>query len=313
MSPQQYFDTYQGQSLLYAPSAARESLRGQCVQSVCFYVAANGKPVIWADAHDWWDKRMFQDQYDYIENTATAVPQPGDIIIWGSALPGSLGGGHIAVCLLPLPGTGTFISVDQNWGGKTVHKVTHNYSYVVGWLRMKGVVFGGMGGGSATTTPAQGGVEMIENENQARQAYGMLRPNGTPSADEISSTAGKRTWAQFANDAQGEVNQRNANLAAQAQQLVNASAQINTQNQAITDLTTKLHDSDATAQEKQAALKEALTTITSTNNELATAHDQIKELQTAVQTGPQPAAPAAEPKKNLLTVIILAFMKLKKK
>jgi hypothetical protein len=90
------------------------------------------------DAAEWWYSGALPEHYERIANTPSAVPRTGDIIVWDRNLPNSGGAGHIAVCLYPLPGTGTFVSVDQNWGGKTVHAVTHNYNYVVGWLRIKG-------------------------------------------------------------------------------------------------------------------------------------------------------------------------------
>lgn len=281
MTAQEYLNSYQGQSLLFAPSPAREYLRGQCVQAVCFYVSANGRPVIWADAYNWWTNR--NPAYDYIDNSPSAVPQPGDIIIWGPATPGSGGAGHIAVCLQGRPGTGTFISVDQNWGGKTVHTVMHNYNNVVGWLRFKG---------AAAPAAQPQGDEMIADVNQAHQAYRLLRPNGDGSDGEINATAGRRSWASFANDAQGEVNARNQNLRDQGQHLNDLSGQINVQNQTIVDLTAKLNDANLSNTEKQKALDGALTDLGHSNAELTTLHDQLKDLQIALPTA-DPATPPA--------------------
>jgi hypothetical protein len=304
MSPQAYLNTYNGQSLLYLPRPDRESLRGQCVQAVCFFVHANNRTVIWADAYNWWTNRVAD--YDYIANSATAVPQPGDIIIWGPTLPNSGGAGHIAVCLYPLPGTGTFVSVDQNWGGKFVHQVTHNYNYVVGWLRIRGV--------NAAPAPApqpQGAEEMISNQDQAAKVYKMLRPNGAASQAEINGTVGKRSFAQFVNDAQPEIIARDANLLQQNQSLANMSGTINAQNQTITDLSTKLQSASASGEEKQKALDEALAKIASQNADITTAHDELKDLQTAL-----PQAPLTEPEKpksSFLTRAILFALKFKKK
>lgn len=282
---QQYFDEYQGQSLLY--NTKDPTLRGQCVQAVCFYVQNNGDPVDWADAYYWRNlASMYPDKYQWIDNSPNAVPQPGDIIIWLPSLPGSGGAGHIAVCLQPFPGTGTFISVDQNWGGKTVHKVTHNYSYVAGWLRFKQAA----PAPAPAPTPAvpaaapspQGGIEMIANEAQAHEAYQLLRPNSDGSPDEIAGTAGKRSWAAFASDATAERQQRDAALRDQQAALGNMQATINNQNATITDLTSKLTSTETTAQEKQAALTAALTKIAADNADLTTAHDQITDLNKKV-------------------------------
>lgn len=95
------------------------------------------------------------DAYKYFTNTAPAilakfdrvtnnpadknqVPKAGDIIVWSSATPGSNGAGHVAIYLELIPGAG-FYSLDQNWGGKTVMRVKHSWTNVIGWLTPKGV------------------------------------------------------------------------------------------------------------------------------------------------------------------------------
>jgi hypothetical protein len=238
MTPQQYLETYQRQPLLY--NTAEPSLRGQCVQAVCFYVVRNGKPVIWADAYQWYANGQFPDVYERIPNTATAVPQPGDIIIWGPSLPGSGGAGHIAVCLQPLPGTGTFISIDQNWGGPTVHKVTHTYAYVVGWLRFKSATAASPAPAPATPAVSEGD-EMITTTDEAIKLYRMLRPNSSaPSQDELNATVGKRSFAQWLNDAQPEVTARDAQLGGLESQLTTDSNEIGQLNQTIAQLQTQV-------------------------------------------------------------------------
>jgi len=52
---------------------------------------------------------------------------------------------------------------------------------------------------------AGGAIEMIANTDQAIKAYKMLRPNGGGSENEIAGTAGKRTFAEFLNSAQAEI------------------------------------------------------------------------------------------------------------
>lgn len=323
MTAQEYLNTYQGQSLLYAPSPAREYLRGQCVQAVCFYVTANGHPVEWADAYYW--RRLadqYPDQYEWIDNTTSAVPQPNDIIIWNTALAGSGGSGHIAVCLSA--NFNNFVSVDQNWGGKTVHAVTHNYNQVAGWLRFRSAAPAQAPAPAPAAAVTSGGDEMIANADQAHKAYQLLRPNGGGSLDEINATAGKRSWIGFANDAQGEVAARNAAIKGQADQLGNMQGIINNQNATITDLTTKLTDSATSAQEKQAALTEALTKIASDNADMATAHDTILDLNKMVdgfQNNPvvkaqQKAAELTKAPSNvgkLLASLFSAFGKFNKK
>lgn len=272
---QQYLNKYNGQSLLYAPSPAREYLRGQCVQAICFFVTENGHPVDWADAYFWKNlASAYPNDYEWIPYTPGFVPQPNDIVIWLPSLPGSGGAGHIAAFITG--NTSTFVSADQNWGGKTVHAVTHNYNYVAGVLRFTSAP-------AAPATTTQGGIEMIADTNQAHQAYQLLRVNGDGSPDEISATAGHRSWAQFASDAQPELAARNQAAKDKDVALANMQSLINTQNQTVSDLTQKLTDVTSTAQDKQAALTEALTKIASNNADLATQHDTIVELDKKVE------------------------------
>lgn len=292
MDAQTFLNRYQGQSLLY--NKADPSLTGQCVQSVAYYVVANGKPVMSLNAADWWYSGQYPEHYERIPNSSSAVPQAGDIIIWDRNLPNSAGAGHIAVCLYSRPGTGTFVSVDQNWGGKTVHQVTHNYNNVVGWLRIR----------RPAPAPQTQGDEMIANADQATKIYKMLRPNGGASQNEIDGTAGHRTFAEFVNSAQAEVNARDGNLRDQASRLDEMSRTINTQNQTITDLTTKLKDADTSASDKQKALSEALDKLASQNADIANKHDEVVDLQNQVAVVGEPPQ-----KPNLLIRFLSIFVK----
>lgn len=295
MTPQQYLDTYAGQSLLY--NQADPSLRGQCVQAVCFYVARNGHPVMWADAYVWWSSGQFPDDYERIPNTADAVPEPGDIIIWGPTLPGSAGAGHIAVCLQPLPGTGTFISIDQNWGGKTVHKVTHTYAYVVGWLRFKTAP------APAPAAPAAAeGDEMITTTDEATKLYKMLRPNSSGTRqDELNATVGKRSFTQWLNDAQSEVDARDANLRSLETQLVTDSNDIGQLTQTIQQLQSQLKASQDQVSTLTARIQNAQNVVTQ-----AAQNDQQTSAPSDSQTSTQPA------KSNPLFTFIASLLRIKK-
>ena len=83
-------------------------------------------------AKDVWNTYL-TNYFDRIENTLTAVPIKGDIVIWGVGV-GPYG--HIAVCK---DGTQQeFTSFDQNWPvGSLCHFQKHNYNNVLGWLRVK--------------------------------------------------------------------------------------------------------------------------------------------------------------------------------
>lgn len=302
MTLDQFIANQSGKSVLYAPSPAREYLRGQCVQLAALYVTqVVGKPVLWRDAAEWWYSNLYPEHYERIPNTAGAVPRPGDLIIWDRSLANSGGAGHIAICVSPRPGTGTFVSFDSNWGGKTAKLVTHNYNKVIGWLRPRVIT-------PPAPSPQTKGDEMIANTDQAVKIYKMLRPNGTPSQAEIDGTAGKRSFAEFLNSAQAEVQARDLNLRTQADALANMSNTVNAQNATITDLTVKLNDANATAAQKQHALDEALTKLGSQNAQIATYHDEVVDLQNEVTTT-QPKTAVNKP--NLFIRLLSLFVKKK--
>lgn len=74
------------------------------------------------------------EMFDRIANTATNVPQKGDIFIYGTKVGPA---GH--VCMVTEATVMTFKSFDQNWNGKQYCQiVAHNYNGALGWLRYKG-------------------------------------------------------------------------------------------------------------------------------------------------------------------------------
>ena len=79
-----------------------------------------------------WDNYL-TDYLDKTENTPTGVPQPGDIVIWGTKI-GKYG--HVAIFT---EGTSTkFKSFDCNFPtGSLPHVQDHTYAGVLGWLRKK--------------------------------------------------------------------------------------------------------------------------------------------------------------------------------
>lgn len=267
--------------------------KGQCVQSVAFYVRDYiRKAVIWADAAVWWDRAAsYPNDYERIPNVGSATPQPGDIVIWNDALPNSGGAGHIAVCIQAFPGTGTFQSFDSNWGGKYCHRVTHNYSYVIGWLRPR--IAAPAAPAPVPAAPAERSEEMIADQQQAELAYKMLRPNGSGSPAEINATAGKRSWWNFAAEARPEIAARDANLRAQVEQLANNSTLIDQQNIVITDLQTKLASGEALNRQE---VEQALGKAADANARLMIVNDQMRVLQDdlmakSARVSPAPPAP----------------------
>lgn len=78
-------------------------------------------------------------QYTAVHYAPGLAPSPGDLVVWGSNLPGSGGAGHVDVCLSAT--TTSFTGFDQNWGPNNAspcQPVQHDYSHVLGWLHPTG-------------------------------------------------------------------------------------------------------------------------------------------------------------------------------
>lgn len=189
----------------------------QCKDYANAYSNFHGHPLQPSNAYPTWT--LAQDPFwQKLANTPTFLPQVGDIVVWGAWTGNPYG--HIGVVLDA--NLNTFRSVDQNWfnanstTGSPAAIVSHNYTNprVVGFLR-------------PTYSAAAQGEEMIANADQATKIYKMLRPNGGGSQGEIDGTAGKRTFANFLNDAQAEINARDASLRNQNARLAELQAQVN--------------------------------------------------------------------------------------
>jgi surface antigen len=189
----------------------------QCKDYANAYANFHGHPLQPSNANATWT--IAQDPFwQKLANTPTFLPQVGDIVVWGAWTGNPYG--HIGVVLDA--NLNTFRSVDQNWfnanstTGSPAAIVSHNYTNprVVGFLR-------------PTYSAAAQGEEMIANADQAIKIYKMLRPNGGGSQGEIDGTAGKRTFANFLNDAQAEINARDASLRNQNARLAELQAQVN--------------------------------------------------------------------------------------
>jgi hypothetical protein len=291
----QFYNKYVNQSVLY--NTKDPSLRGQCVQLVCFYVVEVwGLPVMWKNAAWWW--------YETIPGYQKVAPndiQRGDLVVYDRSLPGSGDAGHIEIAWDAVPGRANFTSFSSNWGGKTAHLVSHgNKNYVLGGLRKVG----------PAPTPApqpQGGLEMIRGRDNALKAYQMLRPNGQISEGEIAATADRRSYEEFVNTGQAEVQARNNAIRAQEAERANMQGQINTLNQTITGLNETIKNKDASTAEKQTALNDALAKIAECTTELETSHDKIGDLQKQVSNNEYTNTQA-----GLLTRILAFFIKPKK-
>lgn len=133
-----------GKQIIVLPSSQKAGV-GQCFDvTVKFtdmlgipHYPGNPSPFPYANACQiYTDFGQFQAQYfDRIPNTTSYVPQKGDILVWDAKLNGGIG--HTAVAT----GEGDvnrFKSLDQNWNiGAPAQIITHNYSYLLGALRLK--------------------------------------------------------------------------------------------------------------------------------------------------------------------------------
>lgn len=112
----------------------------QCVDLIKAYLnkVFGIKPGSWGNAKYYWlnfsKHSELTKNFTKIENTPSFVPKKGDIMVWN----GNVGGGcgHVAICTGE-GNTSEFYSYDQNWNGKEMHKVKHDYDDVYGVLRPK--------------------------------------------------------------------------------------------------------------------------------------------------------------------------------
>lgn len=138
------------------------------------------------------------DAFNWLPNTPTGVPQPGDIIVWNTAV-GPYG--HTAIFIDG--NSSSFRSFDQNWPtGSAAHVQNHNYNGVVGWLRFK------------QATPAPQGEGNMTPE-QEKQAYNIVLGR----QPEPGAPLGQRTAFGFIKDAEGELSAIRAQNASQIKQL----------------------------------------------------------------------------------------------
>jgi hypothetical protein len=316
MNLDQFFASYNGKSLDY------DNAYGvQCVDLAKFYLREcyGIHPGAWGNAHAYFTATnpAILSRFNRITNNPKDLnqrPSRGDIVVWGSALPGSEGSGHIAVYDAKTA-PGTFRSFDANWGGKTYHFVTHNYNNVIGWLTPKPAPV------AAASAPAasqpQGGI--ILNDAQVQKLYNLVL-HRTGDAGGIKNYSGK-SLDFFLNDIGGSQEWRGQNhellvslpeIRAQAANLQNS---INQQNQAITELTQKLQSSEASGPEKQKALDGAIAKLSQTTAELETAHDKIVELEkkaAAIGSGSKviglPQSGVNKPKISPFGKLIVAFL-----
>lgn len=195
MTAQEFLNQYQGKF-----AYSRGGIPGQCVDTVQKFAELNGvggTPVFpVAAAKDMAGTRG--DSFDFIANSPTNVPNPGDIVIWNTAV-GPYG--HTAIFLDG--NANSFRSIDSNWPvGTPIHIQSHNYNGVVGWLRFK----------QAAPTP-QGEPKMTPD--QEKLAYQIVLGRDP----EPGAPLGQRTGFGFISDARKEIEANRAGTANQIKQL----------------------------------------------------------------------------------------------
>lgn len=114
---------------------------GQAVQLIAEWCRSVGLPYQWSLPAYWWDDAdsTFLEHWQKvsaIHREEGIYPVPGDIVIFSSELPGSGGAGHASI-FLRLTGEYSWEGLDANWGGKSTHKQSHTWAYVIGWFTPK--------------------------------------------------------------------------------------------------------------------------------------------------------------------------------
>jgi hypothetical protein len=103
----------------------------QCVDLVQFWGQAIGGPRFTGNAKDLY--KQTANFYTWIDNTASAVPQKGDIVVWSGAYNGSVG--HVGIAT-GIGDTSTFQAFEQNDPtDSNSHLRSYSYASVLGWLR----------------------------------------------------------------------------------------------------------------------------------------------------------------------------------
>jgi hypothetical protein len=121
----------------YKPLDYDNSYGYQCMDLYHYYVTEvlPGFPHPPQPGAAWLWNNYDSQYYERIENTITAVPKLGDILIWGTKAGG--GFGHVAI--YKEGNVFSFTSFDQNWpAGSYCHFQGHNYfGGLLGWIRPK--------------------------------------------------------------------------------------------------------------------------------------------------------------------------------
>lgn len=137
MTFEEFFNKYNGKFVDRYDLSAKY----QCVDLFLAYIdevlgLGSMIPLGIASAYQIWKLNKLEPYFDFIANTPDAIPQKGDIVIWGSSYGPA---GHVAIAT----GEGNlnwFKAFSQNDPlGTNSHVVVYSYNHVLGWLRRKGI------------------------------------------------------------------------------------------------------------------------------------------------------------------------------
>lgn len=128
---QQFIDAWTGKQV---PS--RGGITGQCVSLVQHWAEDRGVPgtPVFPVAYAYLMAGKRPDYFNWVANTPTGVPSPGDIVVWNSSWGG--GAGHTGVVVSANTNTlDVFQQNDPTGSGARIKRYT--YAGVIGWLQFK--------------------------------------------------------------------------------------------------------------------------------------------------------------------------------
>lgn len=107
---------------------------GQCTAVPHEWEQRLGLPIVYGDAIDTYDNAP-DSVYEKELNTATNVPRPGAILVYGKYAPYNISGqyGHTGVALAGCD-SNTLVTLEQNWGEQVVRVHSRDYGGVIGWF-----------------------------------------------------------------------------------------------------------------------------------------------------------------------------------
>ncbi|MBU1092532.1 hypothetical protein KJ836_02605 [Patescibacteria group bacterium] len=139
MTLSEFIEKYNGKEKGYPTDT---QYKGECLSIVKLYIkeclGISPPPSGTNSAYGYWSNfpNPLGGVFEKVESTPTNFPSPGDVMIWKPWTGNTYG--HIEIALSG--NKDKFISFGQNWGGRQAHTTEHNYTNVIGWLKIKGTI-----------------------------------------------------------------------------------------------------------------------------------------------------------------------------